>query len=141
MRYYRARRAGQDLASAEVWRSLALLGVSDAFIVPVEAGWQPFVELTEGRQRWALAKAGFDGRSRVGYPAFPGDIGRCLCHAGQSRLSAGEKEAEAMPMRVPEPPAPPAEDGNRRGRPLAHARSARQASGWELIYSRQRASR
>lgn len=49
---YRARRAGQSLAPAEVWRCLAVLGVSDAFVVPVQGSWQPFIELGDGRHRW-----------------------------------------------------------------------------------------
>ena len=53
---YRARRAGQSLAPAEVWRCLAVLGVSDAFVVPVQGSWQPFIELADGRHRWALEK-------------------------------------------------------------------------------------
>jgi hypothetical protein len=137
---YRARRAGQDLAPVEVWRALAVLGISDAFIVPVEGGWQPFIELTESRQRWALAKRASMAEAETTTRHFLGSLADALCHAGQSRLSPVEKDVEVMPMRVPDPTAPPAEDGNLE-LVLSHARSAREASGWELIYSRQRVFR
>jgi hypothetical protein len=133
---YRAKRAGQDLAPVEVWRSLAQLGISDAFIVPVGGGWQPFIELTESRQRWALAKRGSMAEAEVATRHFLGSLADAMCHASQPRVT-GDKETDVLPVRVPEPAAPPAED-----EPvelvLSHARSAREASGWELIYSRQR---
>jgi hypothetical protein len=133
---YRARRAGQDLAPVEVWRSLAQLGISDAFIVPVDGGWQPFIELTESRQRWALAKRGSMADAEASTRHFLGSLADAVCHASQPGIP-NEKEADVLPMRVPAPSAPPAEDG-----PvelvLSHATSAREASGWELVYSRQR---
>lgn len=124
-------------------RGLAGLGRardSDAFIVPVEGGWQPFIELTESRQRWALAKRASMAEAETTTRHFLGSLADALCHAGQSRLSPVEKDVEVMPMRVPDPTAPPAEDGNLE-LVLSHARSAREASGWELIYSRQRVFR
>jgi hypothetical protein len=137
---YRARRAGQDLASVEVWRALAVLGISDAFIAPVNGGWQPFIELTESRQRWALASRATMAEAEVATRHFLGSLADALCHASQSHFSPGDKETEAVPLRVPDPPAPPAEDGALE-LVLSHARSAREASGWELIYSRQRVFR
>lgn len=137
---YRARRAGQDLAPVEVWRSLALLGISDAFIVPVAGGWQPFIELTESRQRWALAKRASMAEAEESTRHFLGSLGDAVCHASQPRVTPNEKEADAVPLRVPNPPPPPAEDGTVE-LVLSHARSAREASGWELIYSRQRVFR
>jgi len=137
---YRARRAGQDLAPVEVWRSLALLGISDAFIVPVAGGWQPFIELTESRQRWALAKRASMAEAEESTRHFLGTLAEAMCHASQPRVAAGEKEVEVVPLRVPEPPGPPSEEGTVE-LVLSHARSAREASGWELIYSRQRVFR
>jgi hypothetical protein len=134
---YRARRAGQDLAPVEVWRSLALLGISDAFIVPVAGGWQPFIELTESRQRWALSKRASMAEAEESTRHFLGTLADAMCHAGQPGVTAAEKEVDVAPLRVPEPPVPPAEDGTVE-QVLSHARSAREASGWELIYSRQR---
>jgi hypothetical protein len=137
---YRARRAGQDLAPVEVWRALALLGISDAFIVPVAGGWQPFIELTESRQRWALATRASMVEAEEATRHFLGTLADAMCHASQPRVAAVEKEADVVPLRVPEPPALPAEDGTVE-LVLSHARSAREASGWELIYSRQRVFR
>jgi hypothetical protein len=134
---YRARRAGQDLAPLEVWRSLAQLGISDAFIVPVAGGWQPFVELTESRQRWTLAKRDTMAEAEAATRHFLGTLADAVCHASQLHAASNEKEPDVLPMRVPEPPAPPAEDGTVE-LVLSHARSAREASGWELVYSRQR---
>lgn len=136
---YRARRAGQDLASVDVWRALAVLGISDAFIVPVNGGWQPFIELTESRQRWALARRATMAEAEESTRHFLGSLADALCHASQSHFSA-DKETEAVPLRVSSPSAPPTEDGSLE-LVLSHARSAREASGWELIYSRQRVFR
>jgi hypothetical protein len=137
---YRARRAGQDLAPVEVWRSLALLGISDAFIVPVAGGWQPFIELSESRQRWALAKRASMAEAEESTRHFLGSLGDAVCHASQPRATPNEKDVDTVPLRVPDPPSPPAEDGTVE-LVLSHARSAREASGWELIYSRQRVFR
>ena len=52
---YRSRRAGQDLVGPDVWRCLAALSVSDAFILQVRSGWQAFIELADGQEHWALA--------------------------------------------------------------------------------------
>jgi hypothetical protein len=133
---YRARRAGQDLAPVEVWRSLAQLGISDAFIVPVGGAWQPFIELTESRQRWALARRDTMEEAEAATRHFLGSLADAVCHASQLQ-ALNEKDADTLPMKVPEPPAPPAEDGTVE-LVLSHARSARESSGWELIYSRQR---
>ena len=53
---YRTERAGQSLAPAEVWRCLAALGVTDAFVVSVDGGFQPFIELSDTREQWALER-------------------------------------------------------------------------------------
>ncbi len=134
---FRARRAGQDLVPTEVWRSLAIVGVSDAFIVPVAGGWQPFIELTEGRQRWALAKRPSLEEAQTATRHFLQTLADGVCHASQVRGVPGDKDADPIPLRAPEPPAPPAEDSTAEV-VLSHARSARESSGWELIYSRQR---
>ena len=134
---FRARRAGQDLVPTEVWRSLAMVGVSDAFVVHVAGGWQPFIELTEGRQRWALAKRPSLEEAQTATRHFLGTLADALCHASQARSAPGEKDGDLAPLRVPEPPAAPAEDAAAEV-VLSHARSARESSGWELIYSRQR---
>ncbi len=134
---FRAKRAGQDLVPTEVWRALATVGISDVFIVPVPGGWQPFIELNEGRQRWALARRSSAEEAQAVTRHFLGTLADALCHASQVRIATGEKEADSAPLRVPDPPAPPAEDGAAEV-VLAHARSARESSGWELIYSRQR---
>jgi hypothetical protein len=134
---FRAKRAGQDLVPTEVWRSLATVGVSDAFIVPVAGEWQPFIELTEGRQRWALAKRASLEDAQSATRHFLGTLADALCHASQVRGAPGEKDGDPAPVRVPEPPTAPAEDAAAEA-VLSHARSARESAGWELIYSRQR---
>jgi hypothetical protein len=134
---FRTRRAGQDLVPAEVWRSLAIVGVSDAFIVPVAGGWHPFIELTEGHQRWALAKRPSLEEAQTATRHFLGTLADGVCHASQVRAAPGEKDADPPPLRVPEPPAAPPEDAAAEV-VLSHVRSARESSGWELIYTRQR---
>jgi hypothetical protein len=134
---FRAKRAAQDLVPTEVWRSLAILGISDAFIVPVGGEWQPFIELTEGRQRWALAARPSLEDAQSAARHFLGTLADALCHASQVRGVPGEKDSDPAPLRVPDPPLAPAEDTTAEV-VLSHARSARESAGWELIYSRQR---
>jgi hypothetical protein len=134
---FRAKRAGQDLVPTEVWRSLAMVGVSDAFIVPVGGGWQPFIELTEGRQRWALAKRPSPEEAESAARHFLGTLADAVCHASQVRGATGEKDTDPVPLRVPDPPPAPTEESAAEVI-LSHARSARESAGWELIYSRQR---
>ena len=101
---YRARRAGQDLAPVEVWRSLAQLGISDAFIVPVAGGWQPFIELTESRQRWALAKRASMAEAEGSTRHFLGTLADAMCHASQPRVAATKRKQKCASA-GPEPPA------------------------------------
>jgi hypothetical protein len=137
---YRARRAGQSLAPAEVWRCVAVLGVSDAFIVPVEGAWQPFIELSEGRQRWALERRATLEEAQATARHFLGTLADAVSHAAQSQGPLAEKDPDFKALRAPVPPAAPAEEGAAEA-VLTKAVRAREASGWELIYSRQRALR
>ncbi len=73
---YRARRAGQSLAPAEVWRCLAVLGISDVFIVAVPGSCQPFIELGDGRHRLGPGEAGHAGGGSGRSPPLPGLAGR-----------------------------------------------------------------
>jgi hypothetical protein len=134
---YRARRAGQSLAPAEVWRCVAVLGVSDAFIVPVQGSWQPFIELAEGRQRWALEKRATLEEAQVAARHFLGSLADAVSNAAQAQGPLGEKDPEIKTLRAPAPPPAPGQDALTDA-VLAKARSTREASGWELIYSRQR---
>ncbi len=138
---YRARRAGQNLVPAEVWRCLAVLGVSDVFIVPVPAGsWQPFIELADGRHRWALEKRPTLDDAQVAARHFLGSLADAVSSAAQAQGPLGERDPDFKALRAPVPPPSPAEDAATDA-VLAKARSAREASGWELIYSRQRVLR
>lgn len=137
---YRSRRAGQSLVPAEVWRCLAVLGVTDAFIVPVPGGWQPFVELGERAHRWALEKRGSVGEAEAAARHFLGTLADAVAHAAQARGALEDSDPAAKALRAPEPPPLPAEEASVAA-VLAQAQAAREASGWELIYSRQRAPR
>jgi hypothetical protein len=137
---YRARRAGQSLAPSEAWRCLAVLGVSDAFIVPVLGSWQPFIELSDGRQRWALEKRATLEEAQVATRHFLGSLADAVSNAAQAQGPLGEKDPEFRALRAPAPPPAPGEDAATDA-VLAKARSTREASGWELIYSRQRVLR
>jgi hypothetical protein len=137
---YRARRAGQSLAPAEVWRCVAVLGVSDAFIVPVQGSWQPFIELAEGRQRWALERRASLEEAQAATRHFLGTLADAVSNAAQAQGTLGEKDPEVKALRAPVPPPEPGE-GPVTDAVLAKARSTRESSGWELIYSRQRVLR
>jgi hypothetical protein len=137
---YRSRRASQELASADAWRCLAFLGVSDAFIVPAPGGWQPFIELAEGRQRWALERRPSMEEAETATRHFLASLADSVAHALQTRSPGSEKEAEDKALRVAAPPEAPKEEPAVEAL-LAQACSARAAAGWELIYSRQRAVR
>jgi hypothetical protein len=137
---YRTERAGQALAPAEVWRCLATLGVSDAFIVGVEGGWQPFIELNDARERWALERRSSIAEAEAVVRHFLGTLADALTHAAQGRYSFGENEPETAVLSSPVPAAPPAESAVTTVG-LAEALGARESSGWELVYSRQRALR
>jgi hypothetical protein len=137
---YRSRRAGQSLAPAEVWRCLAVLGISDVFIVAVPGSCQPFIELGDGRHRWALEKRATLEEAQVAARHFLGSLADAVSNAAQAQGPLGEKDPEFKALRAPAPPAAPGEDAVT-DTVLAKARSTREASGWELIYSRQRVLR
>ena len=63
-----------------------------------------------------------------------------ISNAAQAQGPLGEKDPEAKALRAPVPPGAVPEDAATDA-VLAKARSAREASGWELIYSRQRVLR
>jgi hypothetical protein len=138
---YRSRRAGQGLVPAEVWRALAVVGVSDAFIVPVTGGWAPFIEVAEGRQRWALERRPTLEQAEMATRHLLGSLADAIAHSPQLRPPSLDKDSgEGKALRPPAPPAAPTEDAAVEDA-LVRARAAREAEGWELIYSRQRASR
>jgi hypothetical protein len=137
---YRTERAGQALVPAEVWRCLATLGISDAFIVPVEGGWQPFIELGDARERWALEIRGSIEEAEGVARHFLGTLADVVAHAAQGRFSLGDAEHETTLMSAAAPsPAPDLDPAV--GAVLAEAQAARESAGWELVYSRQRAIR
>jgi hypothetical protein len=119
---------------------LATLGVSDAFIVPVEGGWQPFIELGDTRERWALEMRGSIEDAEGVARHFLGTLADAVAHAAQGRFSLGDAEHETTVMSAagasPAPALDPAVAGV-----LAEAQADRESSGWELVYSRQRALR
>ena len=138
---YRARRSGQNLASAEVWRALAPLGVYDAFVVSVPGGWQPFVEVADGRERWALEKRESmeDASAVVGY--FLTSLAGAVAYASRKPGALSEKkDGDDIVLPAVSSSACPGQ-GPAVEAALAQASSVRDAAGWELIYSRQRALR
>lgn len=135
---YRSRRAGQGLVPPDVWRCLAPLGVSDAFVVPVPSGWLPFVELADGRQRWALETRASVEDAEAAARHFLVTLADAVSHSAQSR--GADKDPDVRPPRIQDPPPVP-DEGAAAEEALTQARSAREASGWELIYSRQRVAR
>jgi hypothetical protein len=137
---YRTERAGQSLVPAEVWRCLATLGVSDAFVVPVQGVWQPFVELADARERWALERRASIEEAEAACRHFLGTLADALKHVAQGTLSMGDQERDAKALGVPGPMTAPPEDPAVTA-VLAEAQAARESSGWELVYSRQRALR
>jgi hypothetical protein len=137
---YRARRNGQSLASAEAWRCLAVLGVADAFVVPVPDGWQPFIELGEGRQRWALERRGSREEAEAATRHFLASLADSIAHASHSRGALGDNDPEERILRAAQPGDPPAEAPVVEAL-LAQACATRASVGWELVYSRQRAAR
>lgn len=134
----RSRRSGQYLASPEVWRCVAEIGVSDVMVVPVSGGWQAFVELGEGRHQWALAqRPTLEEAERVArhvLATLADSIASC------PRLQAAEPSAETGSFHLPGLPVSPVED-EAVETALAQARAQREAEGWELVYNRPRAHR
>jgi len=137
---YRSARAGQDLALPAVWRALAQLGVSDAFVVNVPAGWQPFVELAEGRESWALEARASQQEAEAAARHFLASLADGVANASRQRGAFDKEEPMDLSFSPPAVPSAPAEEAAVAAA-LAEAVSAREAVGWELIYSRQRASR
>ena len=137
---YRTERAGQAIVPAEVWRCLATLGISDAFIVPIEGGWQPFIELSDARERWALEVRGSIEDAEGVARHFLTTLADAIAHAAQGRFSLGDAENETTLMSAAGPsPALPVDPAV--AAVLADAQAARESTGWELVYSRQRALR
>jgi hypothetical protein len=137
---YRIERAGQALVPTEVWRCLATLGISDAFIVPVEGGWQPFIELADARERWALERRNSSEEAEAIACHFLGTLADAVAHAAQGRFSLGDAEHDTRALSAPGA-SPAASVDQAVATALAEAQAARESVGWELVYSRQRAVR
>jgi hypothetical protein len=137
---YRIERAGQALVPTEVWRCLATLGISDAFIVPVEGGWQPFIELADARERWALERRSSSEEAEAVACHFLGTLADAVAHAAQGRFSLGDAEHDSTALSAPGA-SPAASIDQAVATALAEAQALRESSGWELVYSRQRAAR
>ncbi len=137
---YRTERAGQALVPHEVWRCLATLGVSDAFIVPVEGQWQPFIELSDARERWALERRNSVEEAEAVARHFLGTLADAVAHAAQGKFSLGDGDHDPTVMSTAGP-SPAADVDPAVATVLAEAEAARESTGWELVYSRQRALR
>lgn len=137
---YRSTRSGQNVVSADVWRCLAVLGISDVFILPVSGGWQPVVELAEGRRRWALERRTSMAEAEAAARYFLSTLADTIAHASQVRCSLVEGGPDSAALRVPEPPEAPPE-GPAVMAALAEACASRDGGDWHLIYSRERALR
>jgi|GEM_PF-2506665 len=137
---YRGRRSGQALASGQVWRAVAMLGVSDVLVLEVPGGWQPFIELDDGRHHWALARrASLDDAKRAA-EHFLVTLAGAASSAAQFWASAGSSDGAldstfaAVGGDAPAPEEEPAVADS-----LAKAKREREARGWELVYQRDRA--
>jgi hypothetical protein len=139
MAIYRSRRSGQDLVPPEAWRLLAMIGVSDAFVLPVRGGWQPAVELADNRQRWALERRATAEEAQASASHFLATLADAVAKASIPR-GPTERVSEPATLRAPEPPPPPPEDPGFEAL-YAQACATRDAAGWELVYSCQRAPR
>ena len=126
---YRSRRAGQDLVEPEVWRCLANLSVSDAFVLRGDEGWRPFIELADGREQWALAARPTREEAEQAARHFLETLAIALSQSGRDR-EASLPLTRTVPEIVNERPEVDAA--------LAEARSRRDHAGWELVFSRQR---
>jgi hypothetical protein len=136
----RAERAGQYLAEPEVWRVVADLGLSDVLIVAVPGGWQAFVEVANGRRRWALAvRATAEEAEQDASHLLASLADAVLSSPRGSALPPGAAEASPPTVlpRVPEAVAESAAVASA----LARAVAERDAAGWVTIYNRQRSSR
>jgi hypothetical protein len=135
----RTTRSGQYLASPELWRCVAQVGVTDAFVVPCGDGWQPFIELAEGRQRWALAQRATLAEAEETATHFLAVLADAVAHFATLQASAeGVPSADGADLPAP---GPFPSEGPAVEQALADAREQRQADGWELVYNRPRASR
>ena len=121
--------------------ALATLGVSDAFVVPVEGGWQPFIELSDARERWALERRNSIEEAEAVSRHFLGTLADAVTHAAQGTFSLGDVEHDATVLECPRAFRRPRPLTQRLPAVLAEAQAARESSGWELVYSRQRALR
>ena len=109
-----------------------MLGVSDAFIVPIGGAWQPFIELSEGRERWALERRATMEEAQAAARHFLGTLADAVSHAAQAQGPLTEKDPEFKALHAPAPPTAPGEEEAAEA-VLTKARRAREASGWELI--------
>lgn len=136
---YRGHRLGQGLASPEVWRQVASLGVSDVLVVEVSGGWQPFVEVDDGRQHWALARRESADGARRAAEHFLRTLASAVASAAQFWASAATNEftlgtsfdgftAGALAH----------EEDASIAECLVKAKQERDAKGWELVYRRER---
>ncbi|HTV11615.1 MAG TPA: hypothetical protein VME20_07105, partial [Acidimicrobiales bacterium] len=106
---YRAARAGQELASPLVWRALAQLGVSDAFVVLVGENWQPFIEFAEGRERWALEVRSSKEKAEGAARHFLTSLADGVANASRQRGAFDKEEPMDLSFSLPEMPPAPAE--------------------------------
>jgi hypothetical protein len=139
---YRGLRSGQGLASPEVWRCVALLGVSDVLVVEVTGGWQPFVEIDDGRHHWALAPRASLEDAKTAAQHFLATLANAVAGAAQFWAAAAHDEGTLGTMlaavgdHVPAP-----EEGPEVAEGLAWAKREREAKGWELVYRRDRVAK
>lgn len=146
----RSRRGGQYLAAPEVWRCISELGVTDAFIVTVDGVWLPFVEVGEGRHRWALAARPTLAEAEDTVRHFLATLADAMTasarfQAGEAKASTGSNGlvtvgADRQRLRTPVVPVAQAETADVE-KALAQARARRDNGGWELIYNKPRAHR
>lgn len=136
----RTARSGQYLAAPDVWRCIAQLGVTDAFIVPAGGGWQPFIELAEGRQRLALAQRASLAEAEGTARHFLAAIADAVAHFAKLQGPREVAPGDSLAFEVPSPGAIPAEEAAIEAA-LAQARAQRESEGWELVYNRPRAHR
>jgi hypothetical protein len=108
---------------------LAAISVSDVFILQVRYGWQAFIELADGQEHWALAARPTQGEAEQGARHFLETLAVALSQSSQDREAALPSTMVAA-ERARE--APDVESA------LNEARSQRERSGWELVFSRQR---
>lgn len=136
----RSQRAGQYLAAPDVWRCVTEVGVTDVLIVPVAGGWQPFVELAEGRHRWALAQRATLAEAEQTAAHLLGVLADSISRNPKFQSANDAPANDAAAIRLPDVPAEPAESEAVEAA-LAHARAEREAWGWEMVYNRHRAPR